>query len=42
MPHDKAKETHAHLMRLPHLKKRVEELERRLAELEKILNKGAP
>ena len=35
MPHDKAKETHAHLMRLPHLKKRVEELEHRLAELEK-------
>lgn len=32
MPHDKAKEMHAHLMRLPHLKKRLAELEQRLAE----------
>lgn len=40
MPHDKAKETHAHLMRLPHLKKRVEELEHRLAEIEKALHPG--
>ena len=40
MPHDKAKETHAHLMRLPHLKKRVAELEHRLAEVEKALRKG--
>jgi len=35
MPHDKAKEMHAHLMRLPHLKKRVADLEQRLSDLEK-------
>jgi UDP-3-O-[3-hydroxymyristoyl] glucosamine N-acyltransferase len=35
MPHEKAKEMHAHLMRLPHLKKRVADLEQRLSDLEK-------
>jgi UDP-3-O-[3-hydroxymyristoyl] glucosamine N-acyltransferase len=35
MAHDKARRMHAHLMRLPELKKTVRELERRIAELEK-------
>lgn len=35
MPHEKAKEIHAHVMRLPALKERVAEMERRLARLEK-------
>jgi len=34
MPHDKALEIHAHMMRIPKLKERVAELERRIAGLE--------
>mgnify|MGYP003731041101 CR=1 FL=1 len=35
MPHDKAREMHAHLMRIPKLKERVAELEKKISELEK-------
>lgn len=35
MPHDRAMQNHAHVMRLPHLKKRVAELERAIRELER-------
>jgi UDP-3-O-[3-hydroxymyristoyl] glucosamine N-acyltransferase len=41
MPHDKARKLHAHLARLPALKEKVEELERRLAALEKGVPGGA-
>jgi len=34
MAHNKARKIHAHLMRLPELKKKIAELEQRLAELE--------
>ena len=34
MPHDEARKTHAHLMRLPELKKKVAEMEQRLKVLE--------
>lgn len=34
MPHDKAKKMHAHIMRLPELKKKVEEIGKKVKELE--------
>ncbi|MFC1497695.1 UDP-3-O-(3-hydroxymyristoyl)glucosamine N-acyltransferase [Verrucomicrobiota bacterium] len=34
MPHGKARKMHAHVMRLPELKKRIKELEQRITELE--------
>jgi len=34
MSHDKAKKMHAHVMRLPDLKKRLEKMEKRLREIE--------
>jgi len=37
MPHDKALELHAHMMRIPKLKERIAELEKKIAELEQQL-----
>ena len=34
MPHDKARKMHAHLMRLPELKEKVAQMEKRISELE--------
>lgn len=41
IPIDRAKSMHAHIMRLPHLKKRIEELVRRVDSLEKAKAQGA-
>lgn len=35
MPHDKARKMHAHVMRLPELKKKIAEIEKRISQLEK-------
>jgi UDP-3-O-[3-hydroxymyristoyl] glucosamine N-acyltransferase len=34
MPHDEARKAHAHMMRIPELKKRVGEIDQRLKALE--------
>jgi UDP-3-O-[3-hydroxymyristoyl] glucosamine N-acyltransferase len=40
MPHSKARRMHAHMMRIPDMKKRLAELEKRVAELSAALDSG--